>query len=279
MKEVPDLRPSPIAGHWYEGDPDLLSAEVDQFLAEARLPDLTGEVMGVIAPHAGYRYSGAVAGYAFRAVAGCQYDLVAILSPMHQAYPFPLITSAHRAYSTPLGVVEIDQTALAALEKELGGRNLTALANDKEHSLEIELPFLQRALQPGFKLLPLMVREHSPRRVKEIGEALSRVLKDRRAMLVGSTDLSHFYPQKTAEELDAVTLGEIGAFSPEGLYREAENGRASACGLDAIAAVLWAAMSLGANRVQVLRHATSADVTGDRSSVVGYGAAVILRDA
>ena len=279
MKEAPILRPSPIAGHWYERRSTSsrgAGGSIPRGGAPARR---AGEVVGVIAPHAGYRYSGPTAGYAFRAVAGCQYDLVAILWPMHQAYPHPLITSAHRAYMTPLGAVEIDQAALAALEKEIGGHRLTSLANDKVHSLEIELPFLQRALQPGFRLLPLMLRERSPLRVKEIGMALGRVLKGRSALLVASTDLSHFYPQKTAEELDAITLGEIGAFSPEGLYHQAETGRASACGLDAVAAVLWASASLGANRVQVLRHATSADVTGDRSSVVGYGAAVILRNA
>src|SRR5512146_1871504 len=107
MRDVPDLRPSPIAGQWYEGDPRLLGAQVDQFLASPRLPDLEGEVVAVIAPHAGYQYSGAVAGYAFRAVLGQQYDLVVVVSPMHRGYPYPLLTSAHRAYVTPLGNVAI----------------------------------------------------------------------------------------------------------------------------------------------------------------------------
>jgi MEMO1 family protein len=284
MKNVPDIRPSPIAGTWYEGDALLLGAQIDGFLAQARLPELSGEVVALIAPHAGYRYSGATAGYAYRSVAGQQYDLVAVLSPMHRPYPHPLLTSAHRAYATPLGTVEIDQPALAQLNTEIQRRTklqITAVAYDQEHSLEIELPFLQRALKPGFHILPLMMREDHPQLVKGVGQALASLVQsqpaERKTLLVASTDLSHFYPEATAQTFDAVTLEQIQAFSPEGLYREADAGRAYACGLNAVAAVLWAAAELGADRVQVLRHSTSAETSGDYSSVVGYGAAVVLK--
>jgi len=153
---MPDVRPSPIAGQWYEGDPEMLARAVDEYLEEAKLPELNGEVIAVIAPHAGHRYSGAVAGYAFAALLTLRQargdpDLVAVLAPMHHPYSEPLITTAHEAYSTPLGEVPVDKEALRALnailESELGF-GLSYVSNDKEHSLEIELPFLQRLFSP-----------------------------------------------------------------------------------------------------------------------------------
>jgi len=290
MKNLPDIRPSPIAGLWYDDDPAVLGAEIDGFLAAARIPELPGQVIGVIAPHAGYRYSGPVAGYAFRPVLGMQVDLVAVLSPMHRPYSGRpgsgrLLTTAHHAYQTPLGTVEVDADALARFEQELqhaSGLELERVALDEEHSLEIELPFLQRCLAPGFNLLPLMLREQSPSFSMEVGAALARTLQERTAsgdsvLLVASSDLSHFYPVELANVLDTEALHQVHAFSPEGLYQAARTGKAQACGLNAVAAVLWAARGLGADIVQLLHYVISGDVTGDRSSVVGYGAAVVLK--
>jgi AmmeMemoRadiSam system protein B len=293
MKDLPDIRPSPIAGLWYDDDPGTLGAEIDGFLASAQVPDLPGQVVGVIAPHAGYRYSGPVAGYAFRPVLGKPVDLVAVLSPMHRPYSGQgegrLLTTAHQAYQTPLGTVEVDANAVARFEQEIqrAGLELDRVALDEEHSLEIELPFLQRCLAPGarqqgFTLLPLMLRDQSPGFAKEVGAALAHTLQDRMkrgdtVLLVASSDLSHFYPVELANVLDTEALHQVQAFSPEGLFQAARTGKAQACGLNAVAAVLWAARELGADRVRLLHYATSGDVTGDRSSVVGYGAAVVLK--
>lgn len=280
MKPVSDLRPSPIAGTWYSADPHRLKNQVDGFLREADVPELHGTVVAVIAPHAGHRYSGAVAGYAFKTVMGLNPELVAVISPMHQAYMQPLLTSAHRAYVTPLGSIPVDLEAVdrldAVLKKELG-YGLTAIANDDEHSLEIELPFLQRATSQPFHLLPVMVREQTMLVAKSLGKALAKTLEGRKALLVASTDLSHFYPQKVAEMMDAEMLRQIADFSPEGVFKADALGSGYACGLGALTAVMWAARELGADEVKLLKHATSGDVTGDYSSVVGYGAAVIIK--
>src|SRR5512137_2825196 len=120
MASISEVRPSPIAGTWYDGNPQRLARSVDDFLAHAELPPLEGEVIGVIAPHAGHRYSGPVAGYAFAALRGLTPDLVAVLSPMHQPYPQPLITTAHSAYSTPLGNVPVDKVCLGQLSDRVG---------------------------------------------------------------------------------------------------------------------------------------------------------------
>ncbi|MEP7135476.1 MAG: AmmeMemoRadiSam system protein B [Chloroflexota bacterium] len=271
-----DLRPSPIAGTWYEGHAKTLARSIDEYLNNAKLPTLDGNVVGVIAPHAGHRYSGPVAGNAFAALRGLSPKLVAVISPFHNLARYPLITTAHDAYSTPLGNIEVDKIALAELQTHLD-IPITPVIADKEHSLEIELPFLQRALTGDFKLLPIMVRAQEPDVAQKLGLALAKVLKDRNALLVASTDLSHFYDQDTANILDAEMLRRIGTFDPESIFEAERTGKAFACGHAAVAAVLWAARELGANKVQVLHHATSGDVTGDYSSVVGYGAAVILK--
>jgi AmmeMemoRadiSam system protein B len=275
-----DVRPSPIAGQWYAADPRSLASIVDRYIQEAQLPKIEGEVIGVVAPHAGHRYSGAVAGYAFAALRHLTPDLVAVVSPMHHPYLQPLLTTAHQAYATPLGVLPVDREALRALDAlllETLGFGISPVANDPEHSLEIELPFLQRALSKEFRLLPIMVRDQRSSVARALGSALAQVLKDRSAVLVASTDLSHFYPQSVAVALDREVLRRLEAFDPEGVMRAEEEGKGFACGRAALAAVLWAAKDLGANTVKVLRHATSGDVTGDYEQVVGYAAAVITR--
>lgn len=280
MASIIPVRPSPIAGTWYEGNPGILAKNVDQYLDEAELPELPGEVVSLIAPHAGHVYSGPVAGYAFATVRGRQYDLVVILSPMHHPYREALLTSAHEAYGTPLGEVMVDQAAVADLNARLekaDGFGLTPVAYDREHSLEIELPFLQRALSGSFKLLPVMVRSQSLQVCLALGTCLAGTLRSRNALLVASTDLSHFYPQTEARILDAEMLRRIESFSPELVLRAEKEDIAFACGAGAVAASLWAARSLGADSARILHYASSGDITGDRSSVVGYGAAVTLK--
>lgn len=280
MAGIAELRPSPIAGKWYPGDAGLLARQVDYYLDEADLPELDGEVVAVVAPHAGHVYSGATAGYAFGSVRGKSFPRVALLSPMHGYHPDALITSAHQGYQTPLGSVWIDQEAMKRLEMGLQARGMptpTRVARDAEHSLEIELPFLQRALRGKFQLIPLMVRTHRPEDLRALGEALAETLADFPALLVASTDLSHFFPLAEAERLDATLLDQIAALSPEGVLEVEGNGTGLACGAGAVAAVMWAARALGANSAQILHHSTSADQTGDERSVVGYGAAVVLK--
>ena len=275
-----DVRPSPIVGQWYEGDADALARNVDEYLDDAKLPELDGEVMAVIAPHAGHVYSGGVAGYAFVALRNKEPDIVAVVAPMHQYYREPLITSAHDAYRTPLGDVSVDKEILSELDGVLNselGYGLSPVSNDPEHSLEIELPFLQRALKSDWKLLPVMVRAQKQNVSHALGKALAKVLRDKNFILVASTDLSHFYNQKAALTFDRFMLDQIEAFDPDAAFAAERTEKGFACGLGAFTAVLWASRELGATQVKVLRHATSGDVTGDYSSVVGYGAAVVLK--
>jgi AmmeMemoRadiSam system protein B len=279
MPSIANVRPSPIAGSWYDRDPDRLRESIESYLNNAVIPEIQGDVVGLVAPHAGHIYSGATAGYAFKTVMSKSFDLVAVLSPYHDFHFAPLLTTAHEAYQTPLGKMEVDRATLDKIEKELipSDLSLIPIAQDREHSLEIELPFLQLALKKPFLLVPIMVRTQKPEQVHALAIALAHSLKGKSALLVASSDLSHFYPEKTADAFDKEMMKQIEAFSPEGVFTTEKEGKGFACGLSAIAAVLWAARELGANKVKLLNHSTSADRTGDKSSVVGYGSAVILK--
>ncbi len=278
------VRPSPIAGRWYPGNPENLASQIDGYLDAVRLPELHGEVVAVMVPHAGIEYSGPVAAYAFAAMRSTDAlrsatpDLVAVVSPMHHPYTQPILTTSYRAYSTPLGEVPVDAIALQQLDMALQSQSsvfaLEYLGADPEHSLEIELPFLQRIFPTGFSLLPIMVRDPRPAIARALGKALSAVLKDRSAILVASTDLSHFYSQQAANLYDTEFLRQVQSFDPLAVLQVEEQGKGFACGRGALAAVMWAALSLGANHAQLLHYATSGDVSGDYSRVVGYAAAV-----
>lgn len=280
-----DIRPSPISGRWYPGHSAALAESVDEFLNAAQVNPRHQKIIGVIAPHAGHLYSGAVAGHAFQSVRGLEIDTIAIACPSHFHDDGALITSGHEAYETPLGTVAVNQSLVEDLRNELAkslnkdkSESLIPIRCDQEHAIEIELPFLQRAFRDGFSLIPIMMRDQSERISKALGGALAKILPGKKTLIVGSSDLSHFYPDKIAKHLDAVMLKQIDNFDPHGVLKAEEEGRGFACGHGAIAATLWAARDLGATHAQVIQHATSGDVSGDRSSVVGYGAAVIWRD-
>ena len=268
-----DIRRSVIAGTWYPGTKAELARTVDGFLDNVKKEELGGELMGLIAPHAGYVYSGQVAAYAYKQLEGLDFPTVAIVSPVHRMFVGRYAVTAKRYYETPLGLVEVDGELVDALDEAVG---LNRVERDDEHSLEIQLPFLQRVLG-RFKLLPVMMGDQSLPACRALGEALAGVLRGRRALLVASTDLSHFHPYDTAVRLDRVVLDHIEKFDPEGLALDLERGRCEACGGGPVIAVMLAAKALGANRARVLKYANSGDVTGDRWQVVGYVAGAIYR--
>jgi AmmeMemoRadiSam system protein B len=268
-----DVRHSPIAGKWYPGDPKLLAKSVDEYINRAALPPVAGRVIGVLAPHAGHRYSGPVAGHAFKLLRGMDIEIVALVGPSHYPYPAPVVTTAHDAYETPLGRVPVDHALLDALHQRV---SIQPLRSDAEHSLEIELPFLQRVLG-NFRLIPLALIDQSFEMAQQLGSALAEVLTGQKALLLASSDLSHFYPQPVAEELDHVVLDAVAAFDPRGVIEAEEHGKGFACGRGAIATVMIAAQALGADRAQIVDYATSGDVTHDYGQVVGYGAALFYQ--
>lgn len=281
-KSYSDVRPSPISGTWYSADKEKLSATIDDYLARAKPPGIQGEVIALMVPHAGHIYSGLTAAHAYKTVRGKSFERVVILSPSHQYYPQHLITSAHQAYQTPLGLVPVAKEIVGQIDLRLQadmGIALSPVKRDAEHSLEIELPFLQRSLPNQFQLVPIMMRDQSASLAKGLGEILAEVCKEPKTLLIASTDLSHFNNENQAQQLDQAVLHAVADFDIPRLYDLHASGKGQACGLGALACVMWAAKTLGANLVKVVDYRTSADVTGDKSSVVGYGAAVFAKAA
>ncbi len=175
----------------------------------------------------------------------------------------------------------MDLDSLEAVDQALQektGVQLKRIKNDSEHAVEILLPFFQRALTGEFRLLPLMIRQQDPAVMQTLGTILADLIKGKKAILTASTDLSHFHPADKARELDQTIINHIKTLNPDGLFQAQDQGSGSACGLGALAAVIWAAKDEPPVTAHQLRYAHSGDITGDHSSVVGYTAAVISRD-
>ncbi|MBI5927927.1 MAG: AmmeMemoRadiSam system protein B [Chloroflexi bacterium] len=266
------VRPSPIAGTWYPGNPDTLTEMVDAFLENPtdQTFRLNAPLRGLLTPHAGMRFSGGVAGKAFRYARGLDVDVVVVISPSHHLFDADLVSTAYTHYETPLGRVPVALDLVDRLAAEIP---LGRVAKDPEHAVEIGLPFLQRTLD-HFELLPLSMLDQSWRYSEKLGQVLARLLKNRKVLLVASSDLSHFYINETARLLDATILNAVADYHPAEIIQADEQGRGFACGRGAIAAVMVAAKALGATQATIVGYATSGEINHDLSKVVGYGAAL-----
>jgi len=274
-----NVRRSILAGTWYEADPEKLRDTIDVYMKYAKIDDDLGKVVGLIVPHAGYRYSGRVAAHAYKQVAGASYDAVVVIAPNHRD-PSLMFSSVYTegGYETPLGVVPVD-TGLAKAIADFDGADDVRESEmghlqSEEHSLEIQLPFLQAALGE-FKLVPIIMGDQSRGACERLSKAIVSGVKGKNILLVGSTDLSHFFPADQARKLDSVVVDHVSAFDPEGLLSDIEQKKCQACGGGPMAVVMMAGRELGATASTVLSVANSGDVTGDNDSVVGYMSAAL----
>ncbi|HOV85449.1 MAG TPA: AmmeMemoRadiSam system protein B [Syntrophobacteraceae bacterium] len=269
------IRESVIAGSWYPGNPETLRQEITRYVNEVPDPRVEGTLLGLICPHAGYMYSGGVAAHAYKLLTGHPFDRVLIVAPSHRAHFPGASLSRVGGYRTPLGVVPLDDelTELLGAHSSLVG--YFPNADSQEHSLEIQLPFLQVMLK-DFRLTPVLMGEQSPDFCRKLADVLADACRDKNVLLVASTDLSHYHSQGTARRLDQVVLDRVGALDPEGLSEDLEQGRCEACGGGPMVTVMLAAKKLGAVNARVLQYATSGDVSGDTRQVVGYLSAAIF---
>jgi AmmeMemoRadiSam system protein B len=273
MSEVQpaEIRPAQFADdQWYPSSASRLRQMLESQLQQATYHGL-GRPLGLLAPHAGLRFSGPVAAHAYRQIEGQVYDYVAVISPLHRHRFGEYAVSRCRYYSTPLGLVELAGDLVEQIGAEL---LLTRVGRDDEHSLEIQLPFLQ--IQLGeFRLIPIMMGEQSLKAAEKLARALAGVLRGKSALVVASSDLSHFHSYDAAKELDQRVAEKVEKYDSAGLAEELATGRAEACGGGPILAAMLACQQLGASRAVVLRYENSGDVWVDRTSVVGYLAAAI----
>lgn len=279
MNQALTTRPSAIAGAWYPDSERHLRTILQEYIDQANPPALDGQLLGMVVPHAGYQYSGQTAAFAFKLLAGHFAEQVILTSPFHAFAPDAILSTQHDAYETPLGSVPVDHTSLDRLDAQLkaaGYPGITKIRREQEHSLEIELPFLQFMLEQPFQLIPLMIRTHAPNVLQQLGKLLAQMTREKATLLVASTDLSHFNQASAAEKMDRRALDNIASLNPEKLLLDNERDVAPACGAGAVAAMLYAAKELGAENAHILHYSHSGHTTGDLNSVVGYGAAAVV---
>jgi len=271
-----EVRRSSIAGSWYPGNPSVLRGDIEGYLKLASIDDIQGEIFGIVAPHAGYVYSGSVAAYAYKTIRGKRYDTVIVISPSHRM-AFPGASIYRRGgYETPLGIVPVD----AEMSDFLINNNVmisdAPAAHIHEHALEIQLPFLQIVLGP-FLLVPMIMGSQDRRTCESLAKSITEAAGNQRVLIVGSSDLSHFHDYHKAVSIDQTVLQHLGKMDAIGLLNDLTSGRGEACGGGPAAVTMMAASMRGATEAKVLKYANSGDVTGDRDRVVGYTAAAFWK--
>ena len=264
------LRPPVVAGTFYTDDPLALRSEIEGYLAQAKviaIDDL--EPLALVVPHAGYSFSGAVAADAYRLIEGCKFDLVVVVAPTHHHYFDGISIYNAGNYMTPLGEVEVDRELAAELISKYPEISFVSEAHRFEHSLEVQLPFLQVVLG-NFRLLPMIMGQQGWSQALKLAEIVAQLAVGRRLLLVASSDLSHFHNAVEAQELDQQIVKTVAAFDPAAFWSLIENRQAEACGAGPLLSVMLAAQNIGADRAQILTYRHSGEVCGDNSRVVGY---------
>lgn len=274
------LRHAAVAGSWYPEQPARLAGEVDSHLAGADVAPLP-RLRAVIAPHAGLKYSGPVAGFSYKAARDTPYGTIVLVGPSHNVGFRGVSLWPEGTWETPFGPVGVDERLAAAVAAASSDVKDRPDAHRGEHSLEMQLPFVAR-LWPGARIVPLVMGYQTRDTAFALGVAIARAVADHstrvptgEVLLVASSDLSHFEDAQTASAMDRVVMRHVEALDPEGLMMALEREPRHACGGGPIVSVLHAARQLGATQTMVLHYADSGDVSGDKSSVVGYMAAAI----
>jgi len=275
-----DERRPQFAGSFYPDDPIKLTKDISQFYYDTEKKHIDGEVVSLVSPHAGYMYSGHVAAAGFKLLEGMKYDIVVVISPSHAAMFQGASIYNGGAYVTPLDKLYVDLDLAIKMgninpsKVYLSSKGHTGGAISRaEHSLEVQLPFLQVVLG-DFKLIPIVMGEQEWDVCVALSEILAGTLRDKKALIVASSDLSHYHSAIDAQMLDNVVLSNVEGFNAQGLFSAISHGDCEACGFGPTATAMLAAQKLGADRSEVVKYAHSGEVSGDNDAVVGYMSAV-----
>ena len=260
---------------FYEILPDILQKNIEEYLENARVPKPEGTIRALVSPHAGYVYSGFAAAHAYKMIEGNKYDCVIVVGPSHREYFNGISIYPGDAYETPLGVIQINKEIREELLKE----NASIISSDEghrsEHSIEVQMPFLQ-CVFGEFSFVPIIMGDQRRQLCNDLANAIVRVAKNRNILLVASSDLSHYHPYDEAVMLDNRVITELEKFNSETFISKMEEHSFEACGGGPIAAVMNAAQQLGANKADILYYCNSGDISGEKGGVVGYVAAAFI---
>lgn len=280
--EGSSVRPAVVAGSWYPGTEHGLKRAVDGYLSAVGAPRIRGEVLALISPHAGYSYSGQTAAHAYQQLRDREIATVVVMGPSHRQFVGDFAVSGEDVYESPLGMIQLDRAFIAALAGRIA---LRTVYRDSEHSLEIQLPFLQRVLG-DFRLVPIMIGTGQLIMARRLASALAEVILERPegmgdVLLVASSDLHHVEDYDEVIQRDRRVVDTLAAYDLETLAEVLTAAECSVCGRMPILTALHAAKALGANAVKILHYTNSGDVTGQRwpgQYTVGYVAAAIYTE-
>jgi AmmeMemoRadiSam system protein B/AmmeMemoRadiSam system protein A len=280
------IRPAAVAGSWYSNNPEALREQITAFLNNAKIVDVKGHIIGLVAPHAGYSFSGPTAAHAYKQVSNKEYDTVIILAPNHGYEGRFTGASVYSGdgYRTPLGVAYVNKIMAKDIVDATEVAQFSTSGHGGEHSLEIQLPFVQ-ILLPDAKIVPIVLGDPQWTTCRDLGMAIAKAVGQKKVLIVASSDLYHA-PSQTGNWYDecvatnTATLDAIENFDAQSFNRGVASGKYQCCGAGPITTLLVAAKELGANNAEVVHRTNSGDVTGRKSGyIVGYGSVVILKDS
>ena len=270
-----DVRQPAVAGSFYPARASELRDMVRGFLEQVKPVELDGELVALVVPHAGFVFSGQVAAYSYKQLEGKNFDTIILIGDSHRARFAGVSIGNYSAYRTPLGDIPVDKALVERLIKEDKRIDFRPQAHKREHSLEVQLPFLQAVLK-DFKIVPIIIGERSLGVCKALADALLKHTRDKNVLFIASTDLSHFHPYDKAVEIDKRAISAMEKLDDEELFRGLGDKKYELCGGAATVTTMLIAEKLGAEKAQLLKYANSGDVPlGDKSRVVGYAAMAI----
>lgn len=265
------IRQPAVAGRFYPANPERLRAEVENYVAAPAdvAADPKIRALGCVVPHAGYIYSGHVAGAVYRRLELPQRFV--ILCPNHTGMGEPLAIMSEGAWDTPLGEATIDEDLAEEFKRRMPLLSEDKEAHRSEHALEVQLPFLQ-VLAPAFRFVPIAIGTRNFEVLSALGVALGNILAHlrERVLIIASSDMNHYESDSITRVKDRRAIDQLLALDARGLYDVVRDGNISMCGYGPAVAMLTATRKLGATQAELIRYATSGDVSGDKDMVVGY---------
>ncbi|HIH46555.1 MAG TPA: MEMO1 family protein [Candidatus Nitrosotenuis sp.] len=272
------IRTPAVAGMFYPKEKSEVISSIqhciDNEYGVGKLHQHSEKIYGAICPHAGYMYSGPVATHSFDMISVQDFEVAVILGPNHWGVGCNIATMKECTWETPLGSVEVDSDSAKQINDFSKIIEVDYFSHTRDHCIEVQIPMLVHFYNKPFKILPIILNDQDYEAMQHVGLAISKIAKVKRTIIIGSSDFTHYEQNDFAHEQDKALIEPILKLDVERFYKVLNERRVSACGYGAIAATMIASKELGATRAKLLKYATSGDIVGEKSSVVGYASIV-----
>jgi len=277
-----EVRTPAVSGTFYPDDEKELKSIIHECfthpIGPGKIPptDSDQKIYGVICPHAGFVYSGPIACHSFYSISSSTSKLAIITGPNHYGIGQSITSMVDASWKTPLGLMEVDSESALELRDILNILELDSFSHSKEHSIEVQVPMLQETFSHEMKILPVSLINQEQETATKVGSAIAKIAKKKDALLIGSSDFTHYEENEFAHRQDLALIDPILKLDVDEFYKILYERKVTACGFGAIASTMTACKELGATEGKLLKYATSGDVSGDKSSVVGYASIIFI---